>query len=452
MWLARHEALGTEVAVKMVSPDLVGREGGVVARMRKEASLAAQLASPHVVKPLEHGELDDGRPYLVMELLRGETLGAFLAREERMPSPNVLTLAEQVAEVLDEAHGLGIVHRDIKPDNVFLVEGEGPLFAKVLDFGIAKETRVGRVSDVTTPGSIVGTPEYMSPEQLLSSKTAGPACDRWALAVLAYRALVGRLPFTGETLPSLSLAICHADYDPPSEVAGLPTGLDAWFARAFAVEPEARFPDARSMVMALRASLEGTEHTDASPPRPAPTAPRTNESLLGAGSPSPTISGSASDPTTRDESRGWSRTQLGVATLALAAGLALAANLAWHRALPVPRATESMALPPDVEPWSERTPPRAAALEPSRPSPSPSTAPAAVPTPATSAPNRPTPAPSAAAGREGRSSSTSTAAATMGKTIEPAGPPAPSATVRPGCENPFELDREGDLVPKPGCM
>jgi len=474
VWLARHDGLGDDVAVKMMSPELGGREGSAGARMRKEATLSARLASRHAVRALEHGELDDGRPYLVMELLRGETLGAYLAREERMPSADVLRLCSQLAEVLDEAHALGIVHRDIKPDNVFLEAGHDALFAKVLDFGIAKETRLARVSDVTSPGAIVGTPEFMSPEQLLSSRSVGPSCDRWALAVVVYRALVGRLPFTGETLPSLSLAICQADHDPPSEVAGYNAALDGWFARAFAVAPGTRFPDAAAMVSSLAECLEAREPIDATT-TPGPrassredrTAPRTSR-------PSVTMSGAATEPRDGERERPWSRARLAWVTAAAALGLALVTNLAWHGTLPVHAPGRPLALPGEDEPWSDPTATHEDARLPALARPDEPTAganeargPSTAKNPQSTSPTGAVPTgvsptstwPSgeaksrASLGRapQGRERELTTSPATT-QAATASSAPAPASKAKPGCENPFELDREGDLVPKPGCM
>jgi serine/threonine-protein kinase len=271
VWLAEHEARGIEVAVKLVSSDLADRDPAAIMRFQREVALSSQLDNPHAVQTFDHGVTEDGTPYLVMERLHGETLARLLLRRGRLAPFEVRIVVDQVAQVLDEAHRLGVVHRDIKPDNVFVV-ADGParsrigarLFVKVLDFGIAKEVSAPAVSPVTDIGAIVGTPEYMSPEQLLTTGAADARADRWALAVLAYQALTGKLPFNGETLPSLSLAICNSRYAPPSRWAsGLSGALDEWFAIAFAADPDERFD---SVLVMARALAEAIEQIDQPPP------------------------------------------------------------------------------------------------------------------------------------------------------------------------------------------
>ena len=253
VWVAHHETLDAEVAVKFVSAEIAEKDPSALSRFKREAALSAKIKSPHVVKTFDHGVMDDGRPYIVMELLEGETLGARLGRVDSLSARESAIVVAQVAQVLEEAHRLGVVHRDIKPDNVFLIDSGYDLFCKVLDFGIAKQTALGDVSHVTDTGAIVGTPEYMSPQQLLSTRTAGPVADLWALAVLAYHCLTGRVPFMGETLPSLSLEICNSRFTAPSKVLDLiPPEIDNWFARALHVKPEERFDNVLEMSDAFR--------------------------------------------------------------------------------------------------------------------------------------------------------------------------------------------------------
>ncbi|HHH27874.1 MAG TPA: serine/threonine protein kinase [Polyangiaceae bacterium] len=261
VWLAEHEARGIEVAVKLVSSDLADRDPAALMRFQREVALSSQIDNPHAVHTYDHGVADDGTPYLVMERLHGETLARLLVRRGRLTPFEVSVVIDQVSQVLDQAHELGVVHRDIKPDNVFVVaDGHGEshreLCIKVLDFGIAKEVSAPAVSPVTDIGAIVGTPEYMSPEQLLTTGAADERADRWALAVLAYQALTGELPFNGETLPSLSLAICNGRYAPPSRwVSSLPAAIDDWFATAFATEPGERFDSVLVMAASFATAL-----------------------------------------------------------------------------------------------------------------------------------------------------------------------------------------------------
>ena len=223
-----------------------------------------------MVKTFDYGVMADGRPYIVMELLEGETLGEYLTEHERLCPRDAATVVSQIAAVLTEAHQLGVVHRDIKPDNVLLIDAGYDVFVKVLDFGIAKQTNLASVSSVTSTGTIVGTPEYMSPEQLLSTKSADFRADLWSVAVLAYHAFTGRVPFAGETLPSLSLSICSGRYTPPSELCeDLPAELDEWCARAFQPDPADRFPSVTELADTLRGIVRGSQpERQSSQPRP----------------------------------------------------------------------------------------------------------------------------------------------------------------------------------------
>jgi eukaryotic-like serine/threonine-protein kinase len=256
VWRAEHLALGAEVAVKFMSPAYVDTPS-LVTRFTREATLAAQIKSPHVVQILDHGVLPEGVPFIVMELLRGEDLAHRIKRRGPLPPPEVAQIVFQVAKALSKAHHAGILHRDIKPDNIFLTEEDGGLYIKVLDFGVAK-----RLDDdsptMTSTGSTVGTPYYMSPEQLFSAKHVDFQCDLWSLAVVAYRALTGKLPFQGDTLGAVSLAVHAAMFVPPSaHRPELPAVIDAWFARALCRDIAGRFPSVKELAESFaRAAAE----------------------------------------------------------------------------------------------------------------------------------------------------------------------------------------------------
>lgn len=255
VWVGEHLTLRIEVAVKFISPELIGQSPDFVARFNREATAVAKIKSPHVVQVLDHGMTDDGTPYIVMELLEGQDLGARLDREGALPFSEVVEIIAQVAKALTRAHAEGVVHRDIKPDNIFLVHGDedDEIFAKVLDFGIAKDTRQTSRSVVTVTGTMVGTPAYMSPEQILSGKHVDGRADLWSLGVVAYHAMTGEIPFEGSTLGSLCVAIARGVYQAPSYIApALPRDIDSWMARALALSPEDRFQTAKDMVVALR--------------------------------------------------------------------------------------------------------------------------------------------------------------------------------------------------------
>jgi len=256
VWVARHLELDTEVAVKFMASEL-SRDTQALARFRAEAKLAAQIRDPHVAQPLDAGVLADGTPFIVMELLSGSTLGAHLAREIRLDPLEVLDLVEQAAQGLDAAHRLGVVHRDIKPDNVFLSSSGGKHFVKLLDFGIAKQ-RASPAGAQTAQNAVFGTPAYMSPEQFLSTKDVDHRADLWALAVVTYEAFTGCPPFAGETFAALALAAAKGVFAKPSAlVPALPCSVDAWFERALCVIEEGRFDSALEMSAALRTALEG---------------------------------------------------------------------------------------------------------------------------------------------------------------------------------------------------
>ncbi|WP_437282889.1 serine/threonine-protein kinase [Sorangium sp. So ce375] len=260
IWVADRLPLKAQVAVKFMSPEYAD-DPGYVERFRREAVAAAQITSPHVAQVIDHGLTAEGMPYIAMELLRGEDLRARISRQGRLPLGEVARIVAQAAKALGQAHRLGIVHRDIKPDNLFLAEVDGETFVKVLDFGIARRVRDLRV---TSTGNVVGTPLYMSPEQLVSPRDLDFRADLWSLGVVAYHAITGRTPFAGETLAALTLAVHRGRFTPPSaHRADAPTAVDEWMARALQQDPSARFGSAKEMADALERALSsrkwGTE-------------------------------------------------------------------------------------------------------------------------------------------------------------------------------------------------
>jgi serine/threonine-protein kinase len=255
VWVADHLALKTEVVVKFMSKELA-QSPDAVARFAREAAAASQVKSPHVVQTFDHGVTADGVPYIVMELLEGTDLAQHLEKRGKMQPAEVHAIYTQVAKALGKAHAVGIVHRDLKPDNIFLCAGEGDeLFVKVLDFGIAKGD--ARLGSGTTTGQVIGTPYYMSPEQIVGSRTIDLRADIWSLGVVVFELLTGTRPFDGESIGALTLAI-HGPLPRPSAlVPSLPPALDAWFARSCAVSPADRFPTVRDASRALADALGG---------------------------------------------------------------------------------------------------------------------------------------------------------------------------------------------------
>ncbi|WP_437971992.1 protein kinase [Sorangium sp. So ce260] len=252
IWVADRLPLKAQVAVKFMSPEFAD-DPGYVERFRREAVAAAQINSPHVAQVLDHGLTAEGMPYIAMELLRGEDLRARIRRLGRLPLGEVARIVAQTAKALGQAHRLGIVHRDIKPDNLFLTEVDGETFVKVLDFGIAKRARDMRV---TSTGNVVGTPLYMSPEQLISPKDLDFRADLWALGVVAYHAITGQAPFGGDSLAALTLLVHTGKFKPPSALRPeAPPALDDWMRKALQIDPSARFGSAREMADALERAL-----------------------------------------------------------------------------------------------------------------------------------------------------------------------------------------------------
>jgi serine/threonine-protein kinase len=255
VWVADHLALQTQVAVKFMAA-MIADDEAAIARFAREATSAARIKSPHVVQVHDYGLTPDGVPFMVMELLHGEDLSTRLKRERPIPFDAVAQIVFQVCRVLGKAHPLGIVHRDIKPSNLFLLDADGEIFVKVLDFGVAKMGD-DRENELTTTGVMVGTLVYMSPEQLLSAKTVDHRADLWSLAVAAYQAMTGQLPFKRDDgLGALCRAVETGSFTPPSAcVADIPPAVDAWFERAFEPSVEARFGSAKEMLGALQRAM-----------------------------------------------------------------------------------------------------------------------------------------------------------------------------------------------------
>ncbi|NOK34963.1 protein kinase [Corallococcus exercitus] len=247
IWLALDAQLQRRVALKLMDTHRVPSPSARQ-RFAQEAKAVARLQHPHVVQIHDYG-VDGDVPFIVMELLEGEDLEALLGRRERLPLNTVALLLSQVTRALGAAHGAGIVHRDLKPANLFLARIDGEEVVKVLDFGVAQLDAGIGVSE-----GIVGTPRYMSPEQLRGEPDVDLRSDLWSLAVVLYRALTGAFPFSGEVL---STRFRQAGTEKPLPASSLVPELggevDAFFARALALEPGERFASARELCAAFSA-------------------------------------------------------------------------------------------------------------------------------------------------------------------------------------------------------
>jgi serine/threonine-protein kinase len=214
---ARHLQLDEPVAIKFLLPTML-EAGEIVQRFLREARAAIKIRSEHCVRVLDVGTLDGGAPYMVMEYLEGQDLARHLEQFGALPIADAVDWVLQAAEALAEAHAMGIVHRDLKPANLFLTRRpDGTASVKVLDFGISKQTASGSDASVTKTQAVLGSPRYMSPEQMRSTRDVDARADVWALGAVVHELVAGQPPFDAETMTALCAAILE---DPPSSLRG----------------------------------------------------------------------------------------------------------------------------------------------------------------------------------------------------------------------------------------
>ena len=258
---AVHKRLRNQrFAIKVLHAKMVENEK-IFARFQREAEIATAVGHPSIVYVLDFYETDDGRPCMVMEFLEGEDLGQRLDREERiMPREEVLRIMEQVGGALQAVHDKGVIHRDMKPANIFLAEDEnGQQRIKVLDFGISKMKDSN--TKLTGDHSVLGTPHYMSPEQGEGQvKDVDHRTDIFALGTICYQMLSGTIPFDGPTLPGVIYKICHMEPEPITDkVEDLPEAVHRVLLKALAKKREDRYQRAMDFVGDLKAALQGGE-------------------------------------------------------------------------------------------------------------------------------------------------------------------------------------------------
>jgi len=250
---AFHIELEQLVAVKFLLPEFVS-EGEAAVRFRREARAAVKIKNEHVARVLDVGTMDDGVPFMVMEYLDGHDLAEELVRRKRLPVDEAVNYVLQANEAIAEAHSVGIVHRDLKPANLFLAKRPGGTqIIKVLDFGISKLV-TGSSSPslaLTRTQSMMGSPLYMSPEQLESTRDVDPRADIWSLGVILHEAISGEPPFFGDTMPQLVRSVLSGKRESLVDLAGAPAELEAVVQRCLAVDKDRRFENVAQLSHAL---------------------------------------------------------------------------------------------------------------------------------------------------------------------------------------------------------
>lgn len=287
--LGRHVELEQPVAIKFLRREL-SQNQSVVQRFLNEARAAASLRSEHVVRVMDVAEHESGRPYLVMEHLDGIDLGALVEREGAVDPARAVGYVLDVCTALAEAHAAGIVHRDIKPENLILCSVTGREVVKVVDFGLAKRIDAAQAKVVTDPSEGMGSPCYMSPEQIATPHAVDARTDVWSLGVVLYRLLSGVLPFDGDSVSEVCARVLNAEPRRLAELMPrLDPELDAIVKRCLAKNRDERFPSIEALADAVKhwraAALAETQPTTVPPPAavappeaptpvPAPAAPR----------------------------------------------------------------------------------------------------------------------------------------------------------------------------------
>lgn len=276
VYAAEHLLIGKKVALKCLHREY-SRDGDIVARFKREARAATLIGNEHIIDVTDMGDLPDGAPFLVMEHLAGKPLAA-LCDDGAVGIKRTVHICRQIANALSAAHAKGIVHRDMKPENVFLIERNGdPDFVKVLDFGISKMHSSGVDKGLTRTGMAMGTPTYMSPEQAQGSKLVDHRTDIWALGVMLYELLAARRPFDADSYPMLLMSIVATDPDPVSLYRkDLPPALADLIMKCLEKDLDKRVQTMRDLELGLAAFSE----VDVAPELVAPGAREPGESAV----------------------------------------------------------------------------------------------------------------------------------------------------------------------------
>ncbi len=271
VWVAENVSIkGSEVALKVMH-SAFNADATVVQRFRTEAETTVRIGHPGIVKVFDFGELEDGTPYLVMERLHGESLADRLEREGALPPRDAASLLCTLLDALEAAHDKEIVHRDLKPENLFLARDGEQVAPKILDFGVSKilGSDAERVK-LTRTGALVGTPAYMAPEQAMGDTAVDKRVDLWAMGVILYELVSGRLPYDGQNYNAMLVQIVTGRPRPVTDhVPTLDPALVALIERAMARNPRARFASARAMndALAMWLGSDGARRSLRPPPR-----------------------------------------------------------------------------------------------------------------------------------------------------------------------------------------
>ncbi len=262
---AKHTAIGGRFAVKVLL-DKYAKRDAIVARLKQEAQLATSLDHEHIIRVTDFGSTDDGRTFVVMEFLEGESLAELLARDSKLPEQRILRIASQAASALAAAHAKGIVHRDIKPENLFIIKRKEQDFVKIVDFGISKNLRASDEQEeaprLTQTGMVLGTPLYMSPEQARGDEDLDHRVDIYALGVIMYEAATGRVPFAGTNYLSVISQVLNDEPKPVRELRPeLSDEFEAIVAKAMEKNRDERYASATALLDDLNALLEDPTHS-----------------------------------------------------------------------------------------------------------------------------------------------------------------------------------------------
>jgi serine/threonine-protein kinase len=461
---AHHIQLDQRVALKFLLPSVLGN-AEAIGRFAREARAAVKIKSEHVARIIDVGELESGSPYMVMEYLDGSDLHAVLAARGPLPVEQAVSFVLQACEALAEAHVLGIVHRDLKPANLFLAKRpSGDPIVKVLDFGISKSAIGASEAQLTRTAALMGSPFYMSPEQIQSSKTVDLRSDIWALGIVLYEMIGGRPPFQGDTFTELILSVLQQPHAPlrtrrPDVVPAVEAVLD----RCLAKDPARRFGNVGELAAAL--APFGPPHSDGSVRRirhvlgqahaetgPVAAAAATaldvagtllatgsNPGMVGAGTTSKAVSSDAMVDASARPNAGKSSAVLIALGLVGVIGIGIGGLAAWHAWAAHDAATAS--------PDTPGSPPlRAPAAAPLPPPPSPPAS--ATATISTEAMQAGSPSPALASATAGPVPLPASSASSVARPSPAAARPAPKVN----CDPPYVLDADNHRQYKHECL